>query len=104
MKKTVIVVLLGVLLLYGCTSSTIHDPSTEITFSIAKASYVKLYVVNSYDTHIQTLVNRELHAGVYRYIFAADDLAEGVYFSILEIKDDNGHIEQTIKKPIILVK
>lgn len=66
------------------------NPSTNIKFNIAKEGNVKLEVFDIAGRVVETLVNRELQAGVYEFNFNASSLSSGIYFYSLttgEFKD-----------------
>ena len=56
------------------------NPSTEISFSIPKRSFVSLKVYDITGREIENLVNKELDAGTYSVDFNGVSLASGVYF------------------------
>jgi hypothetical protein len=99
MKK---LLLLFTLLIFGCNSSILDDPSTTIKYSIPEPAHVKLSVENSYNTLIAILVNTNLPAGSFNANFDSSNLAEGIYFYILEIKPENGIETKTIKKMLLI--
>jgi len=101
MKKYLIIVV--ALIVFGCNSSILDDPSTRISYSIPEPSHVKLSVENSYNTLIAILVDDNLPAGSFNANFDSSNLAEGMYFYILEIKPENGTETKTVKK-MLLVK
>jgi hypothetical protein len=55
------------------------NPSTNIEFSIPKATAVTLVIYNSLGQEITTLVSDRLSAGKYTFNWDADNLASGVY-------------------------
>ncbi len=59
------------------------NPSTEIKFSIPKASNVKLIVADILGREVATLVNDNLNAGNYSINFNAQNISSGVYFYTL---------------------
>ena len=59
------------------------NPSTEIKFSISKASNVKLIVTDILGREVATLVNDDLSAGNYSINFNAQNISSGVYFYTL---------------------
>ncbi len=99
MKK---LLLLFTLLIFGCNSSILDDPSTTIKYSIPEPAHVKLSVENSYNTLITILVNTNLPAGSFNANFDSSNLAEGIYFYILEIKPENGTETKTVKKMLLI--
>lgn len=56
------------------------NPSTKITFSIPKSSFVSLKVYDILGNEISTIVNGELPVGSYEVEFIAKNLPSGVYF------------------------
>lgn len=74
------------------------NPSTLISYSIPKASNVRLSVLNMLGEEVATLVNEYQNSGKYSKSFNALNLTSGVYFYTL--KTDLG----TISKKMLLVK
>jgi len=60
------------------------NPSTTISFSIPKRSYVRLSVYNSLGEKISTLISNELEAGIHSIIYDASNLPSGIYYYKLE--------------------
>jgi len=56
------------------------NPSTTIQYSIPKESSVTLKVYDILGNKVATLVNEDIHRGVYSINFNASGLASGVYF------------------------
>ncbi len=56
------------------------NPSTEIAFSLAKASFVTLEVFDALGQKVQVLINRKMNAGRHAVKFNAGNLASGVYY------------------------
>ncbi|MEK6570068.1 MAG: T9SS type A sorting domain-containing protein [Bacteroidota bacterium] len=56
------------------------NPSTNIKFQVPNSNWVKLDVFDLLGRRIATLVNEELASGRYTRVFAAGNLASGVYF------------------------
>ena len=56
------------------------NPTTTISYSIPKSSYVTLKVYDILGNEVSTLVNGERSAGNYRLKFDGSKLASGVYF------------------------
>jgi hypothetical protein len=63
------------------------NPSTNIRFSLGKASKVKLSVFNLLGQKVATLIDGNLVAGPYSIQFEAQNLSSGVYFYRLEAGD-----------------
>jgi hypothetical protein len=64
------------------------NPTTQISYSISKASQVSLKVYNLRGQEVRTLVDEFKQAGNYSYVFNADGLASGVYFYRLKVGQD----------------
>lgn len=60
------------------------NPSTVITYSLAKETNVKLSVFNAIGQQVTTLINTVQPAGVHNFKFNASYLNSGVYFYRLE--------------------
>lgn len=73
------------------------NPSTNIRFSLAAASNVKLIVYNVLGQKVVTLIDRQMRAGVHSVHFNAINLASGVYFYGIETKNFKSY-----KKMILL--
>ncbi len=56
------------------------NPSTKISFSLPKASQVKLVVYDAAGREVETLVDEQLNAGAFEVDFNASKLTSGVYF------------------------
>ncbi|MGE5859190.1 MAG: hypothetical protein ACM34J_01460 [Ignavibacteria bacterium] len=104
MKKLKYFLLLALFIFSGCKSSILDGPSTTINFSIPKNCYVKLTVENSYNTIIATLVDGQMGIGSYAVDFDSENLAEGIYFYILEARgtEDSSYYKNT--KQMLLIK
>lgn len=102
MKRYLFVIVLTFLVI-GCNSSIVDDPTTTIKYSVPELSHVKLYVENSYDTIVATLVDQVLAAGHYSVSFDTNNLAEGIYFYTIEFKQENGSQLKMIRQ-ILLIK
>ena len=74
------------------------NPSTNISFSIPKKSYIILKVFDIIGREVETLANQELSAGNYTRQFFAYKLPSGIYFYRLQA----GAFTQT--KKFILLK
>jgi hypothetical protein len=103
MNKIRIPFILSLITLFGCNSSILDDPAVTINYRVEETSYVKLVVVNSYDTEIATLVDEEQPAGIYQVSFDASNLAEGIYFYTLELTGESGSYSK-LTKHMLLIK
>ncbi|HCY76618.1 MAG TPA: hypothetical protein DHV28_11930 [Ignavibacteriales bacterium] len=63
------------------------NPSTSIIFTIPVRSNVNLSVYNVLGQKVSTLINNDLEQGKYSINFSGNELASGIYFYILNIKD-----------------
>ena len=95
--------ILSLLFLIGCNSSILDDPVIAILYKVEETSYVKLVVLNSYDTEIVTLVDTEQSAGTYQVSFDSSNLAERIYFYTLELTGESGNYSKTTKH-LLLIK
>lgn len=88
--------LLLLFLLTACSNSlsTEEDPpTTQISFALPEDSHVKLWVENSYQTKIITLVNDSLQMGSYRALWNGVDsegkpVPYGLYSYHLKVGDE----------------
>lgn len=101
MKRYLLLFVIAVLV-FGCNSSILDDPSTTIRFSIPQPSHVKLSIENSYDTVIAVLVDEEKPAGVFDVTFNSSNLAEGIYFYTLKMTRESGEIYQFTKSMLLI--
>jgi len=63
------------------------NPTTEINYSLPKASNVQLIVYNMLGQEISTLVNSKQEAGKFSVRFDASNLTSGVYFYKIQTDD-----------------
>jgi hypothetical protein len=61
------------------------NPTTTISFSVPKASDVRLEVVSVLGEPVSLLTDRKYHAGSYTVLWDASENASGVYFSRLVV-------------------
>lgn len=80
------------------------NPSTNISYSIPKNSYVKLVVYDIIGREVASLVNRELKQGSYSALFYAQNLPSGVYICRFEAVPINGSTGFTEIKRMVLIK
>jgi hypothetical protein len=74
------------------------NPSTTISYSLSKGSYVKLRIFNILGKELTTLVNGFQSAGNHSARFLASNMASGVYFYRLEAEG------YTSMKQMLLIK
>jgi hypothetical protein len=60
------------------------NPSTDISFSLAEAGFVKLIIYNLLGQEVTTLLNENREAGIHTVTFDASSLTSGAYFYKLE--------------------
>ncbi|MBI5474068.1 MAG: hypothetical protein HY961_17160 [Ignavibacteriae bacterium] len=64
------------------------NPSTAIRFQLSTSMHVKLTVYTEDWQPVGELINEQLSAGIYLYMFNAGDLPSGDYYYVME---GNGH-------------
>lgn len=74
------------------------NPTTTINFSIPKHTLVELTITDILGKKVQTLVEKNMMPGIYKYEFDGSRLASGVYLYMLKTK------EFTQVKKMLLVK
>jgi PKD repeat protein len=60
------------------------NPTTTIAFSMPEKGHVRLTVFNVAGELVETLVNREMEAGIHTYTWNAVNVSSGVYFYRLQ--------------------
>jgi hypothetical protein len=73
------------------------NPQTNISFTLAEISHVKLKVYNVKGQLVDSLIDNEMAAGVYDIVWQADHLASGVYLLHFDTP-----LKQVQKKLILL--
>ena len=73
------------------------NPGTEISFSLAKSSFVTLEIYNSLGQKVATLINDEMNSGSHKITFNASDLSSGVYYYKIQAGEF-----QSVKKMLLL--
>jgi len=63
------------------------NPATNIEFSIPKASFVKLTVYDVSGRELETLVNQNMSAGIYKAEWDASKFSSGIYFYTINSAD-----------------
>jgi photosystem II stability/assembly factor-like uncharacterized protein len=63
------------------------NPSTKISFSIPKSSFVKMAVYDVTGKEVEILVNENMNAGSFEVDFNASKLTSGVYFYRISAED-----------------
>jgi len=63
------------------------NPSTKISFDIAKKAKVELVIFNILGQRVKTLVKDNLNPGSYEYQFNAKKLSSGMYIAVLKSSD-----------------
>ncbi len=61
------------------------NPTTNIRFRIADRGFATLTVFNVLGNEIETLVNKELEKGEYKFAFDASGIPSGIYFYQLKV-------------------
>ena len=65
------------------------NPTTNISFSLAEPSFVKLAIYNTLGEEIQVLKNENMNAGSYDVSFDAVSLPSGMYLYKIETAQFN---------------
>ncbi|HPN37171.1 MAG TPA: CotH kinase family protein, partial [Melioribacteraceae bacterium] len=76
------------------------NPATTIEFSLAENSDIELSIFNILGQKISTIYSGYLDKGKHSYNFIAQNLASGIYFYSLNIKDKN----KIFTKKLLLLK
>ena len=73
------------------------NPKTNIKFDLPKSAFVTLKIYDIEGREIETLVNQNMEAGIYEFIWDASKFASGIYFYRLFAGDFS-----SIKKMVLL--
>ncbi len=65
------------------------NPGTEISFSLAKSSFVNLEVYNSLGQKVATLLNKNINSGPHKVKFNASNLSSGIYYYKIQAGEFN---------------
>jgi hypothetical protein len=63
------------------------NPVTKIKFDLSSTRTVKLKIFDITGKLVADLINGELKAGSYEYLFNAENLSSGIYFYRIELSD-----------------
>ena len=74
------------------------NPSTTVSFTIPKATNVKLSIYNQIGQQVGELVNRNLEAGSYDYTWNAEGQSSGIYFYELQANEFKSVRKMTLIK------
>ncbi len=74
------------------------NPVTNIEFQLVKQGLVTLKVYNILGEEVSTLINKELNAGIHKYLWNASGIASGIYFYRIQ----SGNFSQV--KKMVLIK
>lgn len=77
------------------------NPETKIDFSLAEDSFVTLKIYDSLGLEIETLTNRNFHAGNHEVLFNAENIPGQVLFYCLTAESESENFVST-KKMILL--
>ena len=81
------------------------NPTTTIRFALPQAGFVTLEIYNTTGRKIEQLINDNFNAGVHFVSWNAQDLANGVYFYKIYVKDFNSSGQDFVAtKKLILLK
>ena len=56
------------------------NPSTTISYTMPENGYVQVEIFNSLGQRVETLINKEMQAGVHKIIWNAQNSPSGIYF------------------------
>ena len=73
------------------------NPVTEISFNLAKSSFVSLEIYNSLGQKVVTLINNKMNIGNHKIMFNASDLSSGIYYYKIQAGEF-----QAVKKMLLL--
>jgi hypothetical protein len=74
------------------------NPSTTVSFSIPKATNVKLNIYNQIGQQVAELVNSKLEAGSFNYTWDASKQSSGIYFYELQTNEFKSVRKMTLIK------
>jgi hypothetical protein len=80
------------------------NPSTTIRYDLAKASSVKLVVYDILGRVVANLVNENQAANSYKVDWNASQLSSGIYFYRIDARNQDGSMNFTSVKKLILMK
>jgi hypothetical protein len=75
-----------------------------IHFTVPERAHVKLTVENSYNTVMAVLVDGEMNGGTYQVSYDPSNLAEGIYFYIVEVSGIDDTTSYKITRHLLLIK
>ncbi|GJQ64351.1 MAG: hypothetical protein SCALA702_34040 [Melioribacteraceae bacterium] len=78
------------------------NPSTKISYSLAKSSFVTLDVFNIQGEKVTTIVSKQQASGEYNVKFDGSDLASGIYIAKLRATDDGNEVFSKSIKMILM--
>jgi hypothetical protein len=77
------------------------NPATNISFNLAKSSFVTLKVFNLLGEEVASLINRNMNQGTHTVKFDARRFNSGVYLYKLEASGPDGEQFRSVKKMIL---
>lgn len=80
------------------------NPVTTIGFDISAFSFVRLIIFDQAGKEIEALVNKQLSAGQYNYIWDASSYPSGIYFYRMEAVDPSTSMKVRETKKMVLIK
>ena len=78
------------------------NPTTIISYRLAKGSHVRLTVWNILGRRVATLVDANQQSGPHQVTFNASQLASGVYFYRLRASEGTGGNRVLVKKMLLM--
>lgn len=80
------------------------NPVTTIRYGLKEESLVKISVFNSLGEKIQTLIEQKQEAGYYEINWNASGRSSGIYFYLIEVRNNNGEINFSEIRKLVLLK
>ncbi len=66
------------------------NPGTTIRYSLSAPAHVSLVVYNAIGQEVARLVHEQQNAGYYGVVFQGAQIASGVYYARITVRDENG--------------
>lgn len=74
------------------------NPTTTISFSVAKKSNIRLIVYNQIGQIVDEILNSVMEAGNYNFTWTAENLSSGIYYYEIQSKDFRSVKKMTLIK------
>ncbi|GJQ61405.1 MAG: hypothetical protein SCALA702_04580 [Melioribacteraceae bacterium] len=80
------------------------NPVTRIKFELKTSSFIRLQVFNIRGEKVATLCEKNLSRGVHSVEFDGHNLSSGIYFTKLQVFDNNGMELTSLGRKMVLIK